>query len=73
VKVQSIESRWLCEPFGHEIRRGTSKESHKWKSQPYRQAPGERSAMEALVFTLKEGFEFGEMALEWRGVLMRMC
>ena len=35
---------------------------HLWKSQPYRQARAERSAMESLVFTLKDGFEFGEMA-----------
>jgi hypothetical protein len=33
-----------------------------WKSQPYRQARAERSAIESLVFTLKDGFEFGEMA-----------
>src|SRR6266481_1581298 len=37
-------------------------EMQKWESQPYRQARAERSAMESLVFTLKEGFEFGEMA-----------
>jgi hypothetical protein len=37
-------------------------EARQWKSQPYRQARAERSAMESLVFTLKEGFEFGEMA-----------
>ena len=36
-------------------------EAQKWKSQPYRQARAERSAMESLVFTLKESFEFGEM------------
>jgi hypothetical protein len=36
-------------------------ETQKWKSQPYRQARAERSAMESLVFTLKESFEFGEM------------
>ena len=38
-------------------------EAQKWKSQPYRQARAERSAIESLVlvFTLKEGFEFGEM------------
>ena len=36
-------------------------EAKQWKSQPYRQARAERSAMEALVFTLKESFEFGEM------------
>jgi hypothetical protein len=36
-------------------------EPQQWKSQPYRQARAERSAMESLVFTLKEGFEFGEM------------
>jgi hypothetical protein len=32
-----------------------------WKSQTYRQARAERSAIESLVFTLKEGLEFGEM------------
>jgi hypothetical protein len=37
-------------------------EAQQWKSQPYRQARAERSAIESLVFTLKEGFEFGEMA-----------
>ena len=36
-------------------------EAQQWRSQPYRQARAERSAMESLVFTLKEGFEFGEM------------
>ena len=36
-------------------------EPQQWKSQPYRQARAERSAMESLVFTLKEGFEFGQM------------
>jgi hypothetical protein len=36
-------------------------EPQKWKSQPYRQARAERSAMESLVFTLKESFEFGEI------------
>ena len=36
-------------------------ETQKWKSQPYRQARAERSAMESLLFTLKESFEFGEM------------
>jgi hypothetical protein len=36
-------------------------EPQQWKSQPYRQARAERSAMESLVFTLKEGVEFGEM------------
>jgi hypothetical protein len=36
-------------------------EAQKWKSRPYRQARAERSAIESLVFTLKEGFEFGEM------------
>jgi hypothetical protein len=35
--------------------------AQQWKSQPYRQARAERSAMESLLFTLKEGFEFGEM------------
>lgn len=34
-----------------------------WKSPSYRQARAERSAIESLVFTLKESFEFGEM---WR-------
>ena len=37
-------------------------EAQQWKSQPYRQARAERSAIESLVYTLKEGFEFGEMA-----------
>ena len=37
-------------------------EAQRWKSRPYRQARAERSAIESLVFTLKEGFEFGEMA-----------
>ena len=36
--------------------------AQQWKSQPYRQARAERSAMESLVFTLKEGFEFGALA-----------
>jgi hypothetical protein len=36
-------------------------EAQKWKSRPYRQARAERSAIESLVFTLKERFEFGEM------------
>jgi hypothetical protein len=36
-------------------------EAQQWKSQPYRQARAERSAIESLVFTLKEGFEFGAM------------
>ena len=36
-------------------------EAQQWKSRPYRQARAERSAIESLVFTLKEGFEFGEM------------
>jgi hypothetical protein len=37
-------------------------EAQQWKSRPYRQARAERSAIESLVFTLKEGFEFAEMA-----------
>ena len=37
-------------------------EAQQWKSRPYRQARAERSAIESLLFTLKEGFEFGEMA-----------
>jgi hypothetical protein len=37
-------------------------EAQQWKSRPYRQARAERSPIESLVFTLKEGFEFGEMA-----------
>lgn len=36
-------------------------EAAQWKSQPYRQARAERSAIESLVFTLKQGFEFGEL------------
>ena len=37
-------------------------EAQQWKSWLYRQARAERSAIESLVFTLKEGFEFAEMA-----------
>jgi hypothetical protein len=44
-------------------------EARQWKSQPYRQARAERSAIESLVFTLKEGFEFGEMVRR----TMRTC
>jgi hypothetical protein len=36
-------------------------EAQQWKSKPYRQARAERSAMESLVFTLKESFEFGDL------------
>jgi hypothetical protein len=36
-------------------------EAQQWKSRPYRQARAERSGIESLLFTLKEGFEFGEM------------
>jgi hypothetical protein len=36
-------------------------QAQQWKSKPYRQARAERSAMESLVFTLKERFEFGEL------------
>jgi hypothetical protein len=36
-------------------------EAQQWKSQHYRQARAERSAIESLVFTLKEGFEFAQM------------
>jgi hypothetical protein len=36
-------------------------QAQQWKSKPYRQARAERSAMESLVFTLKESFEFGEL------------
>jgi hypothetical protein len=36
-------------------------EARQWKSQPYRQARAQRSAIESLVFTLKEGFEFAHM------------
>lgn len=32
-----------------------------WKSALYREARAERSAMESLVFTLKESFQFGEL------------
>jgi Transposase DDE domain len=33
-----------------------------WKSLAYRGARAERSAIESLMFTLKEGFEFGELS-----------
>jgi hypothetical protein len=39
-------------------------EAQQWKSKPYRQARAERSAMESLVFTLKE---------TWCGAPMRTC
>src|SRR5215470_17208962 len=37
-------------------------EAQQWNSPPYRQARAERSAIESLLFTLKEGFEFGALA-----------
>ncbi|HZD08421.1 MAG TPA: ISNCY family transposase, partial [Candidatus Limnocylindrales bacterium] len=36
-------------------------EAQQWNSLPYRQARAERSAIESLLFTLKEGFEFGQL------------
>jgi hypothetical protein len=36
-------------------------EAQQWNSRPYRQARAERSAIESLLFTLKEGFEFGQL------------
>jgi hypothetical protein len=36
-------------------------ETQQWKSRSYQQARAERSEIESLLFTLKEGFEFGEM------------
>ena len=36
-------------------------EAEQWKSRAYREARAERSAVESLVFTLKDGYEFGEM------------
>ncbi len=36
-------------------------EPSQWKSPEYRRARAERSAIESLVFTLKESFDFGEM------------
>src|ERR1700720_4948855 len=36
-------------------------EAQQWKSRPYRQGRGEGRAVESLLFTLKEGFEFGEL------------
>ena len=35
--------------------------TQQWNSWPYRQARAERAAIESLLFTLKEGFEFGEL------------
>jgi len=32
-----------------------------WKSPDYRQARADRSGMESLMFTLKDGFDFAEM------------
>jgi hypothetical protein len=37
-------------------------EAQQWNSPPYRQARAERSAIQSLLFTLKEGFEFGSLA-----------
>jgi hypothetical protein len=36
-------------------------EPQQWKSQAYRSARAERSAIESLMFTLKQGFEFGNL------------
>ena len=36
-------------------------EAQQWKSQPYRQARAQRSAIESLVFALKVGFECAHM------------
>jgi hypothetical protein len=36
-------------------------QAQQWKSKPYRQARAERSAVESLVFNLKESFEFGDL------------
>jgi len=36
-------------------------EEAQWKTRAYRQARADRSGMESLVFTLKDGFEFAEM------------
>ena len=42
-------------------------EAQQWNSRPYRQARTERSAMESLLFTLKEGFQFGVLARRSHG------
>ena len=36
-------------------------EPREWKSQAYRSARAERSAIESLMFTLKHGFDFGDL------------
>jgi hypothetical protein len=36
-------------------------EAQQWNSQHYRRARAERAAVESLLFTLKEGFAFGEL------------
>lgn len=33
-----------------------------WESEPYRKARNDRSAVESLMFTLKDGFEFGRLS-----------
>ncbi len=33
-----------------------------WDSEPYREARNDRSAVESLMFTLKDGFEFGRLS-----------
>jgi hypothetical protein len=63
--ASSTARRWkprLNGPGHQRSQRQEALEAQQWKSQPYRQSRAERSAMESLVFTLKEGFEFGEMA-----------
>jgi hypothetical protein len=32
-----------------------------WASEQYRQARAQRSAVESLMFTMKDGYEFGEL------------
>jgi IS5 family transposase len=48
VSISGAKGRKLIEPS-------------QWKSPQYRRARADRSAIESLVFTLKESFDFGEM------------
>lgn len=48
VSISGAKGRKLIEPS-------------QWKSPEYRRARADRSAIESLVFTLKESFDFGEM------------
>jgi hypothetical protein len=37
-------------------------EEEAWESETYKTARGDRSAVESLMFTIKDGFDFGELS-----------